>query len=328
MSARAASIPIMPTTPVVAKAPREDDRNPVPDPPAGSRRRFLTGRFPIAAADSLDRLLGLARLCGVDRRELAVRTRLHLPCYADGAGTVTYWSAAAVVISNALRLRKDQRAVRDLIPQREYALSDLEFRQIGDDAGRVFDSLHYLRNARRGSLNFALVDKDTGAPVTMCSASPLEWKRVADHVVQQFRVPQAAVWDLSRVYSFDGAPPNAVSYLLARVRRFFQKRGDVELLTTVVDPNLGFRGTSYLASNWQQWMTVRARPYLYYKGRYMSLRQMWAAFPSVRSIDELCTLDRKARRSRVELLDSLIFCCRIRGATERVSPEKQHRIFR
>lgn len=278
--------------------------------------------------ESVDRLLRLARLFGVDRRELAVRTRLHLPCYADGAGAVSYWEAASVVISNALRLRKDQWAVRDLVPRREYALSELEFRQIGDDAGRVFDSLHYLRNARRGSLNFALVDKDTGAPLTLCSASPLEWKRVADQVVQQFGVPQAAVWDVSRVYSFDGAPPNAVSYLLARVRKFLQKRGDVELLTTVVDPNLGFTGSSYLASNWQLWMTVRARPYLYYRGRYMSLRQMWAAFPSVRSIDELCALDRKARRSQVELRDSLIFCCRIRGATERVLPEHQHRILR
>ena len=161
-------------------------------------------------------------------------------------------AAAAVVISNAARLRKDQRAVRDLIPSREYALSDLEFRQIGAEADRVFSSLHYLRNARRDSLNFALVDKDTGTPLTLCSTSPLEWKRVADQLARQFGVPRAAVWDLSRVYSFDGAPPNAVSYLLARVRKYLQRRGDVELLTTVVDPNLGFTGSSYLASNWQQ----------------------------------------------------------------------------
>lgn len=307
--------------------------------PAGSaniRRVQRTAAGTIAALpsvgyrnqESTDFLLGLARLWGVDRRALAVRTRLHLPCYTNPAGQVSYQKAVSVVVRNAARLRKDQRAVRDLIPRREYELSDLEFRQIGAEADRVFDSLHYLRNARQGSLNFALVDKNTGTPLTLCSASPLEWKRVAEQLVLQFGVPQDAVWDLSRVYSFDGAPPNAVSYLLAQVRKYFRRRGDVQLLTTVVDPNLGFTGASYLASNWQQWMTVRARPYLYYKRRYMSLREMRASFPSIRSIDELCEADRHATRSWAELEDSLIFCCRIRGATERVLPEQQRRIVR
>lgn len=275
------------------------------------------------------RLLDLAPpLWGVSRRELVVRTRLHLPCYADSAGRVGYLGALAVVTSNAARLRRDQHAVRHLIPRREYSLSDLEFRKVGEDADRVLGSLHYLRNARRGSLNFALVDKISGTPVTLCSVSPLEWKRVADQLALQFGLPQESVWDLSRVYSFDAAPPNAVSYLLAQVRKYFQKRGDVKLLTTVVDPNLGFTGSSYLASNWQRWITVRARPYLYYRGSYMSLRQMRVAFPAIRSIDELCAADRRARRSVVDLDDSWIFCCRIRGATERLAPEEQHRILR
>lgn len=273
-------------------------------------------------------LLGLARLWGVDRRALAVRARLHLPCYAGPDGRVSYRAAAAVVIRNAARLRKDQRDVSDLIPRGEYALSDLEFRQIGAEAERVFSSLHYLRNARHGSLNFALVDKQTGAPLTLCSASPLEWQRVADQVMLRAGIPQKAVWDLSRVYSFTGAPPNAVSYLLAQVRKYFQRRNDVDLLTTAVDPNLGFTGSSYLASNWQQWMTVQARPYLYYRGRYMSLRQMRASFPEIRSIDELCAADRHATRSYAPLQDSLIFCCRVRGATEHVLPEDQVRILR
>ncbi|MEU8221912.1 hypothetical protein [Kribbella sp. NPDC048915] len=214
------------------------------------------------------------------------------------------------------------------MPRRPYTLPELEFRQVGADADRVFDSLHYLRNARRGSLNFALVDKQTGTPVTLCSASPLEWRRVAEQVTFLTGIPQEAVWDLSRVYSFTGAPANAVSYLLAQVRRYFQRRDDVQLLTTAVDPNLGFTGSSYLASNWQQWMTVQARPYLYYKGCYMSLREMRASFPAIRSIDELCAADPRAERSRVPLKDSLIFCCRVRGATEALSPEDLVRILR
>ncbi|TCC29362.1 hypothetical protein [Kribbella sindirgiensis] len=318
----------MQTTAAVANAVPADDGHLKAKVPTDSRRRFLPGAFRNEHPESTPRLLGLARLWGVDRRALAVRARLHLPCYAGDDGRVSYRAAATVVIRNAARLRKDQRAVRDLIPRREYALSDLEFRQIGADADRVFNSLHYLRNARRGSLNFALVDRKTGAPLTLCSASPLEWKRVADQVMLQAGVSQEAIWDLSRVYSFTGAPPNAVSYMLAQVRKYFQRRSDVELLTTAVDPNLGFTGSSYLASNWQQWMTVQARPYLYYKGRYMSIREMRASFPTIRSIDELCKAERHATRSYAPLQDSLIFCCRVRGATEAVPPENQARILR
>ncbi|MFD7157203.1 hypothetical protein ACFV9C_21580 [Kribbella sp. NPDC059898] len=232
------------------------------------------------------------------------------------------------MIDNAARLRKDRRSVRDLLPRGRYELADLEFRQIGDTADRVFGSLHYLRNARQGSSSFALVDQQTGKPLTLCCVSPLEWTRVADQLTRQFGVRQAAVRDVSRVYSFDGAPPNAVSYLLARVRKHLRQQGGVDLLTTVVDPNLGFTGSSYLASNWQQWMTVQARPYLYYKREYMSLRQMRAEFPGVRSIDELCAREPDATRSWIELDDSLIFCCRVRGATERLEPENQSRILR
>ena len=51
-----------------------------------------------------------------------------------------------------------------------------------------------------------------------------------------------------------------------------------DLLVTAVDPNLGFTGGSYRAANWQQWMTVQARPYVYEYGRYVTPRQLRERF--------------------------------------------------
>ena len=78
------------------------------------------------------------------------------------------------------------------------------------------------------------------------------------------------------MFSVDGAPRNAISALLSKVRTYFRRNmPKVGLLVTAVDPNLEFfTGCSYRAANWQQWMTVRARPYLYDNGRYVTPRQL------------------------------------------------------
>ena len=56
-------------------------------------------------------------------------------------------------------------------------------------------------------------------------------------------MPKEAVRDVSRVYSFDSAPFNAISFLLSRVRHHIRKTcPEVRLLSTAVDPNLGFTG--------------------------------------------------------------------------------------
>jgi hypothetical protein len=144
----------------------------------------------------------------------------------------------------------------------------------------------------------------------------------------QFQVPQSRVWDVSRVYSIDVAPANSISFLLAKVRNFFRQGvGDAELLITAVDPNLGFTGSSYRAANWHRWMSIQARPYLYVDRLYTSPRQLRQRFGTA---DLAVVRTRRAvvEQSRAKLLDSAIFCCRVRGETEPVHPDAQRRIRR
>jgi hypothetical protein len=269
---------------------------------------------------------------GVEPRALMVRTLLHLPRVAGYRGQVSRRQIDNELRHRARDLQRDIAAVRGnrLVPADKVELKDLRFVELPTDrADPIFSRLHYLRSARPESLNFALVDPATDRPYTMCSVSPLEWKLVGRQLSQQFGAVHSSVWDVSRVFSFDLAPPNAISYLLAKVRARFRTGAEgVKLLVTAVDPNLGFTGSSYRAANWESWMTVQPRPYLYLDRRYASPRQLRARFGTANPGELKERLGHRFEQSRAKLLDSTIFCCRVKGETEVVGPADQRRLRR
>ena len=264
----------------------------------------------------------------VDPRALSVRTLLHLPRVASVRGEVTRTQVDRELSHSARILRQDSYAARNLISAGKSELQDLVFGSIDAAAAEaIFSSLHYLKSGRADSLNFALIDPADGLPVTLCSVSPLEWKRIENQLQSRFEIPHGRTWDVSRVYSRNAAPPNAISFLLSRVRSTLRRSGrDIDLLVTAVDPNLGFSGSSYRAANWQQWFSVKARPYLYHERRYATPRQLRQTFgtSNVAELQEKFP-DHRFEQSRARLQESMIFCCRLTGETEAVSPHRLHR---
>ncbi|WP_134117229.1 hypothetical protein [Kribbella kalugense] len=273
---------------------------------------------------------GVAGLRDVPKRTLSVRTLLHLPRLAGPGGAIRRSDVIAELRLNANRLQTDHQAIAHLVPNDEIPLADLHFVELGRGvADQIFSRLHYLRSARSGSLNFALVDPVHRRPVTLCSVSLLEWARVARQLRTQFDVPPDSAWEVSRVYSFAVAPTNAISFLLAKVRQALRAVKDASVMTTAVDPNLGFGGASYRAANWQRWMSVQARPYLYVDGMYASPRQLRLRFGGANLSDlRRANPANRFEQSRVPLLDSWIFCCRLDGTTETIPPEGQRRLRR
>jgi hypothetical protein len=266
----------------------------------------------------------------VKPRALAVRALLHLPRVATYGGWVPRPQIQRELRITAARLRSDVHAARRHVPIGKFQLPDLDFEEIDSPrALPVLTSLHYLRGSRPDSLYFALVDPVDRLPVSLCSISPLQWKCVGNQISAQYGIRQKAVWDLSRVYSTDGAPANAISSLLSKLRIYIRRNmPSVELLVTAVDPNLGFTGVSYRAANWQHWMTVKARPYLYENGHYVSPRQLRERFDTA----SLATLEAqypgRFEYSRARLLDSMIYCSRVSGETKVVPAQDRPRLHR
>lgn len=262
-------------------------------------------------------------------RALIVRALLQLPRTADRGGNLSCEQVRDELHRCAAELVKDQQNLRHREPSEFVKLDDLRFVACDDGASQdIFGNLHYLRSARAGSINYGLVDS-VGRPVALCSVSPFDWTRVGRQLTGQFGIAVGAVRDVSRVFSFDLAPRNAISYLLARVRREIRRtEPEVELLTTAVDPNLGFAGASYRAANWHRWMTIKPRPYLYFDREYVSPRQLRARFGTTK-VDALkAAYGARFEVSRCDLLDSMIFCCRVKGPTENVPPAQQRRLHR
>jgi hypothetical protein len=271
-----------------------------------------------------------ARRVGVEPRALAVRVLLHLPRVASHSGWVTTRQAQRELRINAERLRNDVRAVRIHLPLKKFPLRELAFEVIDQSrALPLLTSLHYLRSTRDDSLYFALVDPIDRLPVSLCSVSRLEWKCVSNQLQAQFDIRPGGAWDVSRVYSVDGAPANAISLLLSKVRVYFRRNfPSADLLVTAVDPNLGFTGSSYRASNWQQWMTVKARPYLYENGLHVTPRQLRERFGTA-SLPQLeAGYPGRFQQSKVRLLDSMIYCCSLKGETKAVPAQDMRRLHR
>ena len=152
---------------------------------------------------------------------------------------------------------------------------------------------------------------------------------MASQLLRQFRIPQEEVLDVSRVFAVESAPANSISTLLSRVRTWVRRNEpSIKLLTTAVDPNLGFTGASYRAANWKKWMTIKARPYLYEDGRYVTPRQLRERYGTSRFDELQAMFPGRFERSKSKLLDSIIYCCRVNGETETVRPEEMRQLNR
>jgi hypothetical protein len=301
-------------------------------PPTGTASRLHLEECRSFSPESSFRALvcEAARSVGVEPRALAVRVRLHLPRVASYKGWVTRSQVQRELRISAEQLRNDVRVANGLVPVEKFSLCDLAFDEVDSSrASHILKSLHYLRSARPGSLYFALVDPVDKLPVSLCGISPLQWECVAREIRGQFAIGPERVWDVSRVYSINGAPPNAISSLLSRVRTYVRRNlSSIDLLATAVDPNLGFTGSSYRAANWQQWMTVKARPYLYDSGRYVSPRQLRARYGTVNLVDLQTKYPRRFQKSKARLLDTMIYCCSVNGETEAVPSQDRRRLHR
>jgi hypothetical protein len=221
---------------------------------------------------SVARLLpDLAAADAPTRRDLLLQTLLHLPRLAAGDGTIAF-GPACIEITRQRNLRAAELApLAELAksPTRPPALDQLEVRAIdAAQAAPILAHLHYLRSFRQDSVNIAAVYRQR--VVALCSVSPLDLAAVAAELPID-SPEQGAV--ISRVFAFDWAPRNTVSYMLARAE-LSPALADARVLVTYLNPNLGFTGASYKAANWRPLGFEIGTRYAYLNGRYITDRQL------------------------------------------------------
>jgi hypothetical protein len=220
------------------------------------------------------RVESTAQLAKRPRAALRLQTLLQLPRIADERGFAPATLVDAILLELATELpASPEWSVADSASSSPRAL---DFQDVDLDEGRqVMERFHYLRSARLDGRIYGLRSK-AGRLVALCVSSPLDVDRLAELLRREQRVTQTARV-LSRVFVFEGAPPNTISYLLSRAARSERRLGVTDWVT-YVNPNMGFSGVSYLASGWHYLGDEPGTTYKYLDNRYITERELTTRF--------------------------------------------------
>jgi hypothetical protein len=220
---------------------------------------------------------------GVSERVLLTQLLLHLPRVADATGCVDPDQASeeANRLAPLLRRRCGELAEWALPPEGGVGSAPaLRLTDVDEEVARlVLERFHYLGSFRPQSRHFAGV---CGAPgeaqlAALFTVSPLDLSSLAATLPGGVKPTEVAV--LARVFSFDWAPENSLSYLMGRLfRRLRRERPNLRMLLTYLNPNLGFTGASYRASNWTLVGREVGTRYAYLDGCYVTDRALGARF--------------------------------------------------
>jgi hypothetical protein len=240
------------TMPVTIRMPRRgiDDRIAVsPASVSALLKSPDSYRFPSSRDQLLQALLHLPRLANIDGRMDVETARAELDRLEAGRlDEVKPYARLAAAPSS--------------IP----SLNELDVRVIaGDDAEPIASHFHYLRSFRRDSLCVAAVAESR--IVALCMISPFDLPHIARKLAVE---PYEDVAVVSRVFAFDWAPRNTISFMLARA----EKVASARLLLTYLNPNMGFTGASVRAANWEPAGFETGTRYAYLAASYITDRRL------------------------------------------------------
>ena len=220
---------------------------------------------------------------GVSAHEVFVRLLLQLPRDASADAMI----GARLVAEEADRLSaemceatSDYAAWQKPPGRSEISPSDLEVDEVDETTARlVLERFHYLRSFRLGSehMGGVLRDENDERLVALLTLSALDVPTIAERLPDGVAATETMV--LSRVFAFDWAPRNTLSFLMGRLTRVLRRRPTPpRLLITYVNPNVGFTGASYRAANWVLWAREVGTRYAYFDGRYTTDRELARTF--------------------------------------------------
>src|SRR5207245_11774724 len=132
--------------------------------------------------------------------------------------------------------------------------------------------------------------------VALAAFSPFD----LSHVSGLLPTTEARVMVLSRVFVFDWAPRNCVSYLLAKARSWIEEEvPSTAMLLTYVNPNVGFTGASYRASGWVSFAEEEPTVYAYVDGLYTTERALVQRFGTSQPAELSALLGARFETSRM-----------------------------
>jgi len=225
-------------------------------------------------------------------KSLRLLTLLYLPRLMDRANPPDFLTLMAEIKRLGLLIRSQidrylawqKPPVKLLVSPRETVFTEAT----EAEARVIHERFHYLASFRPNSLHFGLRDPATNRLAALATLSAFDLEHVVSHLQPEIKATEIKM--ISRVYCFDWAPHNSISYLLGQiVKKCDLEEPKVKLLLTYVNPNMGFSGASYKASNWILFAREWGTRYAYLDDRYITDRNLAHIFGTANP-QRLCDL--------------------------------------
>ena len=216
----------------------------------------------------------------VAARSLLVEGLLYLPRLCGTELRLSLSDAKDELVRVANHLRTRTQPYRELLRPPMQAIThpqQLTFDTASEAEARIIlERFHYLASHRPDSEHHVLRAPD-GRIAALATMSSMDLPTIASAMDGVADADQMSV--ISRVFAFDWVPRNTISVLLSQVERAARREHPgLRLLITYLNPNLGFTGASYRASNWLLIGEERGTRYAYIDAVYVTdreLRRRW-----------------------------------------------------
>jgi hypothetical protein len=213
------------------------------------------------------------------------------------------------------RIREEQHPHLDhfstLEPSRP--LHEYELRPVADEiAQSIHVAFHYIGYYHHG-LHLGLFpssQQSSGWPLTLLTFSELDMVSARRLLPADVEASEVAV--LSRVYASPKAPPNAFSYSFRRsVPLLREQHPRLQLIMTYLNPNVGFTGASYRASNWNFLAADSHLTYPYLDDQYVTTRELIRRFGTGEKTELMRNLGGRLTWSQLPLEPLQLFSYRL-----------------
>ena len=221
-------------------------------------------------------------LAGVSERDLYKQLLLHLPRLSwDDLVDPQHMAREAERLAEMLvRDKGDFESWADRPKVRVLNKPDATVRACEPEVAKeIHERFHYIRSYHPGLVHLALyLHPHPWIPVALASISPMDIKHLDWLFASANEKERVLV--LTRLFAFDWAPRNSISYLLGQVCRWTKRNlPKVTTLLTYINPNLGFTGSSFLAANWRPFLE-KPVGYSYLEDAYITCRRLSSLPPS------------------------------------------------
>lgn len=143
-----------------------------------------------------------------------------------------------------------------------------------EDVEIIIGRFHYLNSIRENSVDLGLEYGPQNCAVGIITISEFD----LFHLEVEPLVP-SEIRVFSRIFTFDNLPKNATSYFIGAAIKWLRAHiPTVKLLLTYLNPNLGYKGTIYKATNWVEYAREHNVRYNYFNKNYVTDRFLKKTF--------------------------------------------------